>query len=242
VDISLDLWVVDTGATHHICMDRQLFKHLEDYSIVINTANSTSISKGRGVIILTIKKHSIEFQNVLYDPNIKINVISTERLRIDNGIGFDSYPNHLYHGATKEIIVEADSSSGLPLLNVLKAPPRDRIEACRTYYSEVKHRPISIDLAHRRLGHISEQSVRKLALGEAEGLSLLPEKTEKKRYNHCYAGQLKRFPHPHDQFTLVRSSRPFEYLHMDILHAPQEALSTGYNYLWTITDDYFRMQ
>jgi hypothetical protein len=29
---------------------------------------------------------------------------------------------------------------------------------------------------------------------------------------------------------------------MDILHAPQEALSTGYNYLWTITDDYSRMQ
>ena len=101
VDISLDLWVVDTGATHHICMDINLFKHLEDYSIVINTANSTSISKGRGVIILTIGKHSIELQNVLYDPDIKINVILTERLRIDNGIDFNSYPNHLYHGNTK---------------------------------------------------------------------------------------------------------------------------------------------
>src|SRR5450755_140476 len=182
-------------------MDINLFKHLEDYSIVINTANSSSISKGRGVVVLTLGRHTIELQNVLYDPDIKINVISTERLRIDNGIGFDSYPNHLYHGDTKEVIVEVDSSSGLPLLNVLKAPPRDRIEACRTYYSEVKHRPISIDLAHRRLGHISEQSVRKLALGEAEGLSLLPEKAEKKRCDHCYAGQMKRFPHLHDQPT-----------------------------------------
>ena len=60
VDISLDLWVVDTGATHHICMDRQLFKHLENYSIVINTANSSSISKGRGVVVLTLGRHTIE--------------------------------------------------------------------------------------------------------------------------------------------------------------------------------------
>jgi hypothetical protein len=179
-------------------MDRQLFKHLKNYSIVINTANSSSISKKRGVVVLTLGRHTIELQNVFYNVNIKINVILTERFRIDNGIGFNSYPNHLYHGNIKEIIMKIDFSSGLSLLNVLKVSPRDRIEACKTYYSEVKYRPISINLAHRRLNHISEQSVRKLALGEAERLSLLPEKTEKKRCDHCYVRQLKRLPHPHD--------------------------------------------
>jgi hypothetical protein len=186
---------MNTDTIYHIYMDRQLFKHLENYSIIINTANSSSISKGRGVIVLILGKHTIELQNVLYNPDIKINVILTERFRIDNGIGFNFYPNYLYHGNSKEIIVKADFSSGLPLLNVLKAPPRDRIEICKTYYSEIKHRPISINLAHRRLNYISEQSVRKLALGKTEGPSLLPEKAKKKRCDHSYAGQMKRFPH-----------------------------------------------
>src|SRR5207237_7649982 len=47
-------------------------------------------------------------------------------------------------------------------------------EGSTAFYHEVTTRPISLDLAHRRLGHISEARVRALANGQAESLRLIP--------------------------------------------------------------------
>ena len=57
-------------------------------------------------------------------------------------------------------------------------------------------KPISRELAHRRLGYISPQAIWKLVNGSATGLKLKgKEKGLRHLYNACKIGQLKAKPH-----------------------------------------------
>jgi hypothetical protein len=140
------------------------------------------------------------------------------------------------------VIAIADSSSGIPIINTNPSIPIHHLEGSSTYYHEVTTRPISLKLAHRRLGHINEARVRKLTSGQAEGLKLLPYTGYRmSKCNHCIAGKIKTLPHPRKQPTLIRSERPMEMLHLDLLQGPCAALTTHYEYLFVIVDDYTRM-
>jgi len=151
------------------------------------------------------------------------------------------------------VIVVADSSSGIPIINtnpsipihhpvvpqgtnsmgvnscllvVLRGPAqheghgqrRASSEGSSTYYHEVTTRPISLDLAHRRLGHIGESRVKVLTSRQAEGLKLLSDTSYRSRKcDHCIAGKIKILLHPRTQPTLRRADRPMEMLHLDLL-------------------------
>ena len=229
------LWIVDTGASHHICFDKSLFKTYQKYRVPVKAGTSTTTSFGRGQIDLTLDSHTLTLHGVLHVPQLRFNLLSTECLRRESFIGYDSLPNTLYYGEDEEIITTADSSSGIPVINT---DPYS--EGSIAFYHEVTTRPISLDLAHRRLGHISEARVRALANGQAEGLKLIPRHKSHK-CDHCIAGKLKTLPHPRTQPTLKRSERPMEMLHLDLLQGPCAALGTGYNYVLVIVDDYTRM-
>src|SRR5271156_5760010 len=237
------LWLIDAGASHHICNEKSLFRNLdEDYQVTIQAGTSTTKSQGRGQIDLDIDGYSLTLYGVLYAPQLRFNLLSTECLRRENFIGYNSIPNVLYNGEDDSVIAIADSSSGISIINIGSSIPIHHPEGSSTYYHEVTTRPISLDLAHRRLGHISESRVRKLASGQAEGLKLLPHSGHRlSKCDHCIAGKIKTLPHPYKQPTLIRSERPMEMLHLDLLQGPCAALSTGYEYILVIVDDHTRM-
>jgi len=237
------LWLIDAGASHHICNEKSLFRNLdEDYQVTIQAGTSTTKSQGRGQIDLDIDGYSLTLYGVLYAPQLRFNLLSTECLRRENFIGYNSIPNVLYNGEDDSIIAIADSSSGIPIINIGPSIPIHHPEGSSTYYHEVTTRPISLDLAHRRLGHISEARVKALAYGQAEGLKLLPDSGRRiDKCDHCIAGKIRTLPHPRKQATLKRSGRPMEMLHLDLLQGPCAALNTGFNYLLVIVDDYTRM-
>jgi hypothetical protein len=56
-------------------------------------------------------------------------------------------------------------------------------------------RPISLDLAHRRLGYISEARVRALANGQAEDLKLIP-RYKSHKCDYYIAGKIRTLPYP----------------------------------------------
>ncbi len=232
---SKHLWIVDTGASHHICFEKSLFKTYEKHRVPVKAGTSITSSIGCGQVDLTVDGHTLTLHGVLYVPQLRFNLLSTECLRRESFIGYDSLPNTLYYGEDEEIITTADSSSGIPVIDT-----NPYSEGSSAFYHEVTTRPISLDLAHRRLGHISEARVRALANGQAEGLKLLPRHRSHK-CEHCIAGKLKTLPHPRTQPTLRRSERPMEMLHLDLLQGPCAALGTGYKYVLVIVDDYTRM-
>jgi hypothetical protein len=126
-------------------------------------------------------------------------LLSTECLRRESFIGYDSISNALYNGEDNSVIAIADLSSGIPIINTNPAmPTRHHLpEGSSIYYHEVITRPISLDLVYRRLGHISEFRVKALAYGQAEGLKLLPDTgIRTRKCDHCIVGKIKTLPHP----------------------------------------------
>jgi Integrase core domain len=234
------VWLVDCGATHHLSFHRELFDEIRPCYLTVHTGNSTTKASGIGTVTLTLGSDSIRLRNVLYVPDLHTNILSTERLRKDNMIGYNSFDNSIFDGEDGRVIIEADSSSGLPLLNTSNPSTTEQLNSAFVYYHEARTKPISLDLAHRRLGHISEAQVRRLAYEAAEGLKLLPNSGREGKCEHCVAGQIRKIPIDRDQLTNVRSSRPLEMIHMDLLDAGFLALGTGYRYLWVIVDDYSR--
>jgi hypothetical protein len=115
-------------------------------------------------------------------------------------------------------------------------------EGSSTYYYEVTTRPISLDLAHRRLGYIGESRVKALTYGQAEGLKLLPDTgIRTRKYDYYIAGKIKILPYPRSQLTLRRSDRLMKMLHLDLLQVSYMALGIDYEYVLVIVDDYTRM-
>ncbi len=238
------LWIVDTGASHHICFKRSQFRTFDkNYQVPIRAGTSTTMSQGRGPVDLDVDGHTLSLHGVLYAPQLRFNLLSTECLRRESFIGYNSIPNTLYNGEDDSVITVADSSSGIPIINTNPSDNEANLpEGSSTFYHEVTTRPISLDLAHRRLGHIGEARVKALAYGLAEGLKLLPNtRYQISKCDHCIAGKIRTLPHPRKQPTLRRSSRPMEMLHLDLLQGPCAALGTGYEYLLVIVDDYTRM-
>jgi hypothetical protein len=116
------------------------------------------------------------------------------------------------------MIAITDSSSSILIINVNPAISiRHYFKGSTTFYHKVTTRPILIDLAYRRLGHISESRVKALASEHTKGLKLLPNGHRLSKCDYCIAGKIKILPHPRKQPIFRRANRPMEMLHIDFL-------------------------
>jgi hypothetical protein len=137
------LWIVDIGASHHICFEKSLFKTLKKHKVPVKADTSTTSSISRGQIDLTVDGHAISLYDVLYVPQLRFNLLLTECLRRESFIGYDSISNTLYYGEDDEIITTADSSFGIFIINT-----NPYSEGSSTFYHEVTTRSISLDLVY----------------------------------------------------------------------------------------------
>ena len=177
-------------------------------------------------------------KDVIYSPSLLVNVISTERLKKDNYVGYSNWPNRLFDGGTGETIARTDTSSGLPTVAIDSRVSQNFNQQVLTYYAEIKNHPISIELAHRRLGHIPDEKVREL-IKQSTGMVL---RTTRMSHpcDECMKGQLKKKAVNKKAPTLLRSIKPLEMIHLDLLTGPVPSLIEGYRYLLVIVDDYTR--
>jgi Reverse transcriptase (RNA-dependent DNA polymerase)/Integrase core domain len=236
-------WIIDTGASHHFCARKEWYQTYENLVTNISTAGPSIQSEGVGTVRLPIRDYEIALQNVIHVPELRLNILSTERLKKDNFIGYSNWiPHHLFEGTTGKTIVEADGSSGLPIISVSQSGELNHFEALDLYYIDAANRQISLDLAHRRLGHISKNLVKKLIKGST-GITLKGMDAHEfadERCDECMAGQMKAKPFPLRQPPLRKGTRPFEMVHMDLLEGPGPALDGHYEYVLVIIDDYTR--
>ena len=236
-------WIIDTGASHHFCARKEWYQTYENLVTNVSTAGPSIQSEGVGTVRLSIGDYEIALQNVIHVPELRLNILSTERLKKDNFIGYSNWiPHHLFEGTTGKTIVEADGSSGLPIVSISQSGELNHFEALDLYYIDAANRQISLDLAHRRLGHISKNLVKKLIKGST-GITLKGMDAHEfadERCDECMAGQMKAKPFPLRQPPLRKGTRSFEMIHMDLLEGPGPALDGHYEYVLVIIDDYTR--
>jgi hypothetical protein len=104
-------------------------------------------------------------------------------------------------------------------------------------YNEVKDQEITLELAHRRLGHISMPQVKRLLNGKSLGIKLSSQ--DMHICDNYKRGQMRAKSFP-EQPTLVRSLRFFDLMHTDLLEGLMRALGEQYKWLMIIIDDYTR--
>ncbi|KAK8271638.1 hypothetical protein V6Z12_D11G275400 [Gossypium hirsutum] len=86
IDSNLSEWWLDTGATRHICCEKDSFSKLEPCEngekLYMGNA-ATSKIKGKGIVVLKMASgKELKFQNVLYVPYIRKNCLSRTLLSV----------------------------------------------------------------------------------------------------------------------------------------------------------------
>ncbi|KAL2902622.1 Copia protein [Bienertia sinuspersici] len=229
-------WIIDSGATDHICYDLSLF---HDYKAFQDVHNSITIAGGHKVLIEhvgTVKfSNGIILNKVLHVPGFKYNLLSTHKLCQDLGrrIVF-THDKCLVQGLSQRSpmvlgelcsgLYTAENAQVIPSVSHLIHIPHNSNGAFLSVSEDSK-------LWHLRLGHIPFNKL----------LHIRPKiKTSVTCDEFCTVCPKVRqtrlsFPKSHSKTTVS-----FALLHIDNWGPYKAKTSYGCNCFLTIVDDFSR--
>ncbi|KAF0738605.1 hypothetical protein Ae201684_005533 [Aphanomyces euteiches] len=163
-------WIVDTGATHHMCFVKGMFNDLQpgDSSM----ANSVGLPDGGKITvegICTVKlrvkcsatgnQATIQLNQVLYMPRFNRNLLSVPKAYAA-GLRFnlDAKPGQVVLSYGDQSIVSA-VTGGMPLYILRHIPPSP--QPVQAEANALMAQP-TFDLWHRRLGHLNAHDMKRL--------------------------------------------------------------------------------
>ena len=165
-----DLWIVDGGATHHFTGHKSDFNDYHDiqptliHGMNLNVVGTRTVCFGGDT---TARHRIMRVPNVLYVPDMMDSPTKITRLYSHKGDHDTTYgyPTFIY---TKDkawlefddfnIDLNVKTNRNLCTLQTVILPPSDELGLIT-----VAPRPMSKELLHRRLGHISEGGMEKIA-------------------------------------------------------------------------------
>jgi hypothetical protein len=220
-------WIVDSGASRHICRRKRSFLSLKPISGVILTANGTTLkvhSEGRIelTIIVSGRQQKLILERVLYVPECSFNLLSVYELTRD-GMAVQAEHDSLRICQGTYTIAEAISQNGTYLIQTPGVALATQMLATK-------------QLWHRRLGHLGENASQQIE-------ALVNGLASQRIIGHCYEAcreckatrQVSRVPMRLTDKKLAR-------IHIDIWGpSPVESLR-GKRYMLILVDDYTRMR
>lgn len=143
---------------------------------------------------------SLTLHNVLYIPNLHVNLISIAKLVNTNNcsIHFTADTCQIMQNLSKAMIGTTRLQRGLYVLDSAPQPS--------TYNSITNH---TCNLWHYRLGHISDIGLNTFA----KLFPFIPCTKNNKPCESCLFGKHKKFPFSN---SITQSCAPFEILHADV--------------------------
>ncbi|KAJ9553297.1 hypothetical protein OSB04_017342 [Centaurea solstitialis] len=214
-------WILDSGASKHICRDLKRFansRSVSNFSVILPIKESVRVNLIGDVFI----SGNLLLHDVLYVPQFHVNLISVSSLN-SNGkstVEFDEKHGLIQEKKSRTIIGKADLCHGLYVLNEDEKVAVNQISA------------VPLDVWHQRFGHPSNK---KLLLIK----SLLNVKTSSQENSciFCPLSKQKRLP-----FVSLNNvcDKSFDLVHLDTwgpFHLPDK---NGYKYFLTLVDDHNR--
>ena len=146
-------WWLDCGATIHVCNNREMFKTFEaadGEEVQMGNGSRASVS-GKGTIELNFTSgKKLTLLNVLFVPDIRKNLISVDLLdRRGFKISVESGKAILTKNGM--FVGKGFACNGMYKMSINKVESASAYMIC------------SISLWHRRLGHVSEKTLKKYA-------------------------------------------------------------------------------
>ncbi len=154
-------WLIDSGATRHMTPQRELFINMTPYNGVVEFCNRGQLPvRGRGDIRIRLGSSIQTMKDVLYVPDIGVNLLSIMALdRRDFLVNFGNQEVQIIDKRTNEIVASGHAKNGLYELIDCQS---ERAFAARNTASD-------FELMHQRLGHAGSYRLKDLHL-HAQGI------------------------------------------------------------------------
>ena len=225
-------WILDSGASRHVCNSRQLFVSFDGTKTMTIFIGDGSSLIATGVGTVSIPEINFELKEVLYCPEFSTNLMSANCLtRAGYHISFygDAFQ---VKNKNKKVLLSGKADGGL-----YKVGYRPVVALAVTTRSKRTHVTTrsneTADIWHQRFCHACENSMR-----EAVNGSVRNGPTSVHSLSNCPAcalGKMKAQPHP----PANRKTALLELIHTDVC-GPLPPSKTGCTYFVTFTDDYSR--
>jgi len=250
-------WMADTGASSHMVKSKKGLTEIEPCEIPIQVGNGQKvIAKEKGTIMLQVKNgiqdYNITLKNVLYVPDLIINIISLTRV-ID--LGFDVISDKkqiaIKHGGTiirfdkrlitttghvqyfeanemKESKDNYSSSTNQDSNEVVKPKSRDK-EEDQVHVTFAPGTSFNIEKIHSILGHANERTCQETATHYGWKVT--------GKLNVCAnCAEAKAKQHPVSKEIKERANLPGERLFVDIQPIRKESAGGSRNWILIVDD------
>lgn len=215
-----DSWILDSGATQHMCNNKSQFTHIEPFSTTITIANNTKMNAtGKGDVTLTTRNGtSFKLINVLLVPNLASNLLSVCCATQNPHMSFNFVNGECNIMHQNKLLATATKHDSLLVLET------------GNNYAHVTKTTDTLTW-HKRLGHLNQDYMTKGSIKSVVG------RVEEFTCEACLKNKSTRII---SRKPLIKAKRPLEMIHSD-LAGPITPLSLGGNkYVITFTDDFSR--
>ena len=224
-------WIIDSGASSHMCNKRNLFTEIKDItsiSIVLGDGHSLNAT-AVGSVCLTTKlsggtTQRCTLHDVLYVKDLAYNLFSVSKASSKGKVLAFNEDRCDIKTSDGKVVASGVCWGSLYYLTLASD------QAAFTVGAQQKE-----DMWHRRYGHLSEQSLKKLAVDDmVTGLSFNPSKTLR-FCEGCVEGKLHRNSFPRHSET--RHKEVLGRIHSDVCGKMSNKSLSGAEYLLTFIDD-----
>lgn len=238
-----DCWLIDSGATHHICKHKNLFKNYRQitneiiYSADSNTNDLKAIGIGNIEIETRVNNNvfNLTLQNVYHVPNIRRNLLSVSQIeKKDKRLIFENGKVKIYSKKNRMIVGEAFSKNGLYIVNaknIIGETSQAEIHIMDNTKINKMH------LWHKRFCHINVKNIKELSTKNlVRGLENV--KIDDIYCQGCSTGKSTKAPCK--QIKNRQTKDILELVHSDLCGPMPLKSIGGSKYFLTFTDDYSR--
>ena len=232
-------WIVDSGATCHVCNERSSFVDLYDLEKPLDVTlgdGHTLKATARGTVVLTMKIGQLtrrcKLHDVLFVPNLSYNLISVSKA-VEKGISVSFNERGCILKDNKQRLITVAEKVG-SLYHVKYAEQKNHICSITKSIPRDGHSSKE-ELWHRRYGHLGFKSLQKLAKDNLVTGFDYCATTDLPFCEPCLEGKLHRSPYSPstDKTTL----EPLELIHSDVCGKMSSKSLGGAQYFVTFTDD-----
>ena len=247
-------WLLDSGATGHMCHDRDAFVSLQPHCGIIRVGDGRSLEvKGKGTVLLkTTSGLMLELRGVLYVPELTRNLLSVHHLVIGLhakaviGPGAEGF--RLVQG-NQVLFNAAVEPNGTYALEASVVQDKGEGKKERGFAGLTREVGAVLSLWHRRLGHLAAESVLRMAergsVGGLQGLSgLLGEGASMGFCDACAKGKHKAHPvrvklnaEEKTEKELRKASEVGHTIHVDVVGPFKTKTPEGGRYALFLTDE-----
>ena len=217
---SKDVFVFDSGCSQSILFNKEKLSNYIPFTMNMLTANNGTLKCiGKGDLVLN---HAITVQNVLYCPEVSLNLISTSQL-CDMGLALEMNDRRIVIKRKTEVVLIVPRTEGLysycvPQERALLAKGSSRTE-----------------LSHRRLGHLNYKSLRLLS-HLSDGVNL--DNDPPHNCDICARAKATKTPFPPSKSL---ASKIGELTHADVCHVGLPTILGRFTMFLILIDDSTRL-